>query len=95
MSVVAEFWSKILTFVGTVDNPLQHAVVINVLIGHNQPIREILVKSSLDVLLTASKDNTIKVGILTNLQYLVTEHKGKGKVYTWKQLPSIRMGERL
>ncbi|XP_053386344.1 NACHT domain- and WD repeat-containing protein 1-like isoform X2 [Mercenaria mercenaria] len=48
-------------FAGQVSNPLDEAVVIHVLTGHNRPVTEFVVPTSLDMLLTVSLDNTIKV----------------------------------
>ncbi|XP_052225116.1 NACHT domain- and WD repeat-containing protein 1-like [Dreissena polymorpha] len=48
-------------YAGTVNEPLEEAVVIHVLIGHNGPMRDTLVDSSLELLITLSADNTVKV----------------------------------
>ncbi|XP_053407147.1 uncharacterized protein LOC123546872 [Mercenaria mercenaria] len=54
-------------FAGQVSNPLDEAVVVHVLTGHNQPVREFVVPASLDMLLTVSWDNTIKVWDLKSI----------------------------
>ncbi|KAL4232251.1 hypothetical protein ACF0H5_009825 [Mactra antiquata] len=61
-------------YAGEVKRTISDAIVIHVLIGHNQPIIELVTSSSLDIIFTVGEDNTIKVWDLKSiLEYFHTE----------------------
>jgi hypothetical protein len=61
---------SICSTLGQVIKPLDDAVVIHILIGHNQPITEMIIPSSLDIMLTVSRDNTVKVCVVKFINLL-------------------------
>ncbi|WAR21880.1 NWD1-like protein [Mya arenaria] len=72
-------WDKndiVIFFAGYVGKPLDNAIVVNVLTGHNGHITDIVIPETLETIITASWDNTVKVWDLkTILENFTSELK--------------------
>ncbi|XP_052773919.1 uncharacterized protein LOC128212477 [Mya arenaria] len=58
---VMKRYDIIIFFAGYVGKPLDNAIVVHVLTGHNEPITNIIIPQSLETIITASMDKTVKV----------------------------------